>query len=40
MASLFLVYENRQQGQFKALMDKIRTQAIELGISIKAADFP
>jgi eukaryotic-like serine/threonine-protein kinase len=40
MASLFLVYENRQQGQFKALMDKIRTQAKKLGISIKAEDFP
>ncbi len=40
MASLVMVYENRQQTQFKELMDIIRTQAKELGISIKAADFP
>ena len=40
MASLFLVYQNHQQSQFKELMDKIRAQAKELGISIKATDFP
>jgi serine/threonine protein kinase len=40
MTSLFLVYENHQQTQFKQLMDKIRAQAKELGISIKAADLP
>lgn len=39
-ASLFLAYENHQQAQFKELMDRIRTQAKELGITIKAADFP
>ena len=40
MTSLFLVYENHQQTQFKQLMDKIRAQAKELGVSIKAADLP
>jgi tRNA A-37 threonylcarbamoyl transferase component Bud32 len=39
IASLFLVYENHQQAQFKELMDRIRDQAKELGISMKAADF-
>ena len=39
MASLFLVYENHQQAQFKELMENIRAQAKELGISVKAADF-
>jgi hypothetical protein len=40
MASLVMIYENHQQAQFTELMDIIRAQAKELGISIKAADFP
>jgi serine/threonine protein kinase len=40
MASLFLVYGNHQQTEFKKLVEHIRGQAKELGISIKAAEFP
>jgi CRP-like cAMP-binding protein len=40
MASLFLVYENHQQPQLNAFMEKIRAEAKKLGISIKTADFP
>ena len=40
MASLFLVYEDRQQTEFEKLLESIRSHAKELGISIKTADLP
>ena len=39
MTSLFMVYEENQQPAVRQLMKRLRAQARELGIDLKAADF-
>jgi hypothetical protein len=39
MTSLFMIYNENQQPEVKRFMERLRAQAKQLGIDLKAADL-